>query len=363
MRLVSTAYHPVSGFTDPQLWLDRIDFYTCILEALAATGEVHSIEHIGIRTMLLQKGVHYHFRPLGAFSARFPLADHRFLRRLQPDAVLVHGVSVPLQLLQLRATLGSKVKILLWHRDEQPPNGWRAVLQRRASRVADGYLFTSPGNAAPWIEKGILEERKMHYLLHASSVFLPGDGTTIRAEFDLSDHPLFLWVGRLDANKDPLTVLSAFERVLQLHPGIRLAMAYGSGDLEETVRSRVAQSTLLKDAVILLGKVAHKDLQQWYRAADYFVSASHYEGGGIAFCEALSCGCVPVYSRIPSLAHLAGPWGVSFPPGDVPLLERALRTALLPEITNQRAAVIQRFQEHFSPGAIAAGLRNVLSSL
>ncbi|RYD93517.1 MAG: hypothetical protein EOP50_11010, partial [Sphingobacteriales bacterium] len=250
MRIVNTAYFPVTGFSDPDRWLDRIDFYTCILEALARKAEVHSIEHIGLEKTRTRAGVQYHFRPMDNIARRLPVSDHRFIRRLQPDAVLVNGVSVPLQVLQLRATLGKRPRILLWHRDEKPGTGWRGRLQTIADRAVDGYLFTSPGNAAPWIERGIISGHKVHYQLHASSVFLPGDRQTARAALGIPAGPLYLWVGRLDANKDPLTVLEAFGQLRRQRPEARLAMAFGGAPLERIVREKINTDASLTEAVL-----------------------------------------------------------------------------------------------------------------
>lgn len=361
MRIVSTAYHQVTTFNDPDHWLGRIDFYTGILEALALTAEVHSLEHINASGMRTRGGVHYHFRRFSPLTQRVPLSDHRLIRSLAPDAVLVNGLSVPLQVLQLRATVGRQAKLLLWHRDERPGQGWRGRLQARAARVADACLFTAPGNAAPWIEAGIVPEQKVRYLLHGSSVFLPGCRATARARLGLPEGPLFLWVARLDANKDPLCVLTAFAALLRSVPHARLAMAFGSGNLEGAVRRIVAADPLLAASVQLLGTVPHRALEDWYRSANFFISASHYEGGGIAFCEALSCGCIPVYAAIPSLQHLAGTQGVSFPPGNDTALEAALRKALTVDQEAQRQAVLQRFDVHFSFAAIARGLMALLS--
>ncbi|RYY65841.1 MAG: glycosyltransferase [Chitinophagaceae bacterium] len=359
MRILSSGYHATLSYSDPTAWLQRIDFYTGILEALATKHEVHSIEHINARTSLQQTGVHYHFRPLP--SQRFPWSGHRFIRSLRPDLVLINGVSFPLQVLQLRAALGQGPRILLWHRDEKPAPGWRGRLQAMAGRAVDGYLFTSPGNVAAWVARGIIPASKVHYLLHGSSVFLPGDRTEARQMLGVPiDAPLFLWVGRLDANKDPLTVLRAFSALLEEAPRAKLAMAFGGGPLEAELRAFVAGDPKLSGAVQLLGTLPHRDLEPWYRAAGFFVSASHYEGGGIAFCEALSCGCIPVYTRIPSLQQLAGPCGVSFPPGDAAALQQAFRQALRLDAAAQRTEVLQRFQEHFSFTAIARGLLHIV---
>jgi glycosyltransferase involved in cell wall biosynthesis len=361
MRIVSTGYMATDSFTEPAAWLERIAFYTGILEALASEDEVHSIEHINASGSLASGGVSYHFRRLPTFTRLFPIAEHRFIKRLHPDAVLVNGFSTPLQVLQLRAAIGRRPQILLWHRADRPRKGWRGGLQRLADRCVDAYLFTAPGNAAPWIESGIIPEQKANYLMQGSSIFSPGDRAAARRALSLPEGPLFLWVGRLDANKDPLSVLKAFSQLRESRPGARLYMAGPGGPLEAEVRQLIDSDPLLRDAVTLVGEVPHRQLEAWYRAADFFVSASHYEGSGIALCEALSCGCIPVHSAIPSLTQLTGPIGYSFNPGDVQGLKGALEQALLSN-SDQRAAVIERFQNYFSFDAIAGALRSMIAS-
>ena len=46
MKIVSTSYINTAGYTDPEKWLDRISFYTGLLEELAKHYEVESIEQI-----------------------------------------------------------------------------------------------------------------------------------------------------------------------------------------------------------------------------------------------------------------------------------------------------------------------------
>jgi glycosyltransferase involved in cell wall biosynthesis len=364
MRIVSTGYHATNSFTEPAAWLERISFYTGILEALAMRDEVHSIEHINAQAQLEMKGVHYHFRRLSGIARRFPLQEQRFIRQLRPDAILVNGFSSPLQVLQLRAFAGSRPKILLWHRADRPRTGWRGALQSLADRCVDAYLFTSPGNAAPWLQSGLIADPdKAHYLMQASSTFNPGDQQEARRALHLPQGPLLLWVGRLDANKDPLTVLEAFTRLRAERPDVRLYMIGPGGPLEAEVRHRIEANSLLRGSVILLDALLHAQLENWYRAADIFVSASHYEGSGIALCEALSCGCIPVHTKIPSLEHLAGPLGFSFSPGKPDELYHAFQQALMADKASLRNAVIQRFQDQFSFEAIASGLRSLIGTL
>ena len=67
--------------------------------------------------------------------------------------------------------------------------------------------------------------------------------------------PAVLWVGRLNANKDPLTVLDGFERSLAWLPDAALTMIYSTDELLGQVRLRVAGAPALRARVHLVGAV------------------------------------------------------------------------------------------------------------
>src|SRR6478609_5220781 len=100
MKIVSTSYTNTAAFIDPEQWLDRIDFYTGILEALAREHEVESIEQINYSGELLRKGVKYHFLDFEKPKLYFPGNLHGFIKKLKPDVVLVNGLIFPLQIIQ-----------------------------------------------------------------------------------------------------------------------------------------------------------------------------------------------------------------------------------------------------------------------
>ena len=70
-------------------------------------------------------------------------------------------------------------------------------------------------------------------------------------------------------------------------------MFYHEDDMLAEVAQFVEEAGL-SHAVHLKGRVAQNELEAWYNACDYFISASHYESTGYALCEALACGCVPI---------------------------------------------------------------------
>jgi prepilin-type N-terminal cleavage/methylation domain-containing protein len=121
-----------------------------------------------------------------------------------------------------------------------------------------------------------------------------------RRESGLTGSPAILWVGRLNANKDPLTVLDAFERSARDLPGATLTMIYGTEELLNAVRARVHDSAALRDRVRLIGAVPHERLAACYSAADLFITGSHHEGSGYSLMEACACGAIPIVTDIPT---------------------------------------------------------------
>ncbi len=366
MKIISTSYTNTSAFSDPRLWLDRISFYIGILEGLAKKYEVESIEQINYQGRMERNSVLYHFLDFRKPKLYFPVALHKFIKDRKPDIVFVNGFIFPLQIMQLRLALGEKVKIIVINRSEKPYKGVRRWLQRRADKCVDAYLFTSIEFGDRWIENGnICDQRKIYEVLHGSSVFKMSDKTEARQTKAISGSPVFLWVGRLDANKDPLTVVKAFIKYHQSQPSARLYMIFQTEDLLPGVKRLISENKIAEQAVQLIGRVSHNELGNWYNAADFFISGSHYEGGGIAVCEAMSCGCVPIVTNIISFRKMTGPGkcGLLYEPGNPGDLLKALLKISKMNIEEERKKVLFQFAEELSFDAISRKIEKVIASI
>jgi glycosyltransferase involved in cell wall biosynthesis len=167
-----------------------------------------------------------------------------------------------------------------------------------------------------------------------------------------------LWVGRLDANKDPLTILDAIEIAARDLPALRLWCCYHEQPLFAQVEARLAASPGLAARVELLGRVPHARIEQLCRAADFFLLGSHREGSGYALIEALACGTTPVVSDIPSFRALTGDGaiGALAPPGDAAALASALVAQAARPRAELRHAAIAHFERALSFDAIGARL-------
>jgi glycosyltransferase involved in cell wall biosynthesis len=111
--------------------------------------------------------------------------------------------------------------------------------------------------------------------------------------------PAILWVGRLTANKDPLTMLEGFSRLIGVCPNAALSLVFSAGTLQSDVQERIEREPGLAARVRVVGAVPASEMAAYYSAADIYVSASHNEGSGYAAIEAMACGAAPVLTDIP----------------------------------------------------------------
>lgn len=366
MKIVSTSYVNTNTYNNPETWLERISFYTGLLDELAKQYTVESIEQINYNGKLQKNRATHHFLNFKKKKLYFPFALHRYIKNLKPDIVFVNGFIFPFQIIQLRKTLGKAAKIIVLHRAEKPFSGIKGYLQKIADKSVDAYLFVSDEFSAEWIKKGIFKnKKKIHEVMQSSSVFFQEDKIAAKKILNIDGEPSFLWVGRLEKNKDPLTVVKAFIKYLSFQPLAKLYMIYQEDQLLPELKTLVNGDNKTKDGIILIGKVQHRQLQAWYNAADFFISGSHYEGSGIAACEAMSCGCIPVLTNIISFRRMTGPGkcGLLYEAGNAEQLVSTLLNTSEMSIKIEREKTLKQFNDELSFEAIAKKITKVIDSL
>ena len=211
--------------------------------------------------------------------------------------------------------------------DRQASRCCSRTLRRWGLRGVDAFLFTAAEQAAPWRAADVIRRQQpVHEVLEASTTLRPMARAAAREASGIEGSPALLWVGRLNANKDPLTVLDGFERMIAPHPDASLTMVFGSDELLPHVQRELSASPALGRRVRLVGYVPPARLPAYYSAADIFVLGSHHEGSGYALIEACACGAVPVVTSIPAFRAITGNGarGALWPPGDDAGLAHAL---------------------------------------
>ena len=351
VSVVQVNYAFDKGLTDPEELLDRYHTLTGWSEALQGAGaaRVAVVQQFHRDYRVTRNGIEYVFR-----SSRIPAA----VAALDPDIAHVNGLTFPRQTLRLRRRLDRETAIVVQNHQDGGPVGRAPLLRllgRTARRAADAFLFAAEEHAVWWRRAGLIAADQSTYcVMEASTTFRPQPRDAAPHASGLSGSPAILWVGRLNANKDPLTVLDGFERALSSLGAATLTMIYGENDLEASVEQRVMRSTALKDRVRLIGAVPHDQMASFYSAADLFVVGSHHEGSGYAVMEACACGAMPVITRIPTFTVLTagGSIGALWERGNAADCARALVDAGRRDLIGARASVIDHFARELSWDAV-----------
>jgi glycosyltransferase involved in cell wall biosynthesis len=287
---------------------------------------------------------------------------------VQPDVVHVNGLMFPAMVGAIRAALPESVVVLQDHSGYVPrPPIWpvRRWSRSRWSQLgdADAVSFTSRELAEPWHAVGLPSTVPVLEIVESSTTFKPVDREVARASTGVRATPAVLWVGRLNANKDPLTAIDAMERAFTRLGTAACWMIYTDATLEREVRSRVKASSVLENRVTLVGSVAHDELPAWYSAADIFLSASHREGSGYALLEAMACGAVPVVTDIPAFRAITGECGARWTVGDPNSCAEAMLRVASGDLEATRSACQKRFADVLSWEAIATRTRSAYREL
>jgi glycosyltransferase involved in cell wall biosynthesis len=219
---------------------------------------------------------------------------------------------------------------------------------------------------ADWVNRGNLgSPEKIHEVMEVSSVFLPLEKETAKAETAAEGNPVFLWVGRLDENKNPLMVVRTFLQFAASYPESRLYMIYHTTELLGEIERMLDKEAGSRRRVVLVGAQPHARLPYWYSSADFIVSGSWYEGSGAAVCEAMSCGCIPIVTNIFSFSMMTGNGrcGLLYEAGDSQALLSALEQAAGMDLPEERRKALEQFRSALSFEAIAGKIQEVAVSL
>ena len=365
MKYVFVSYTYSPGFTSPESWFKRIYGYIGLLECLSSENVVININQVDYEGSCLHNGVQHYFIRSGKNSNYFPIKLNLFVKKLKADIIVVQGLHHPLQVIQLKLLIGKKAKIIAQHHAEKPFTGIKKHIQRIADKCITAYLFASHYLGLEWVKNGnISSAEKIKELMEVSSNFYPVDRATAQLKTGIKGNRTFLWVGRLNENKDPLNVIKAFLRYADQNPSARLYMIYHTDELLAEINDLLNHHPG-KNSIITIGKVLHEDLLYWYNSADFILSGSHYEGSGTAICEAMSCGCIPVVTDIFSFRMITddGKCGILYEAGNERELFDSLMQTNQMDMQKKRDKCLEYFQTNLSFEAIAQQIQAIAVSL
>ena len=168
------------------------------------------------------------------------------------------------------------------------------------------------------------------------------DREQARAQLELAPQDVVaLFIGQLEARKDPLTAVAASREAVAGGAPIVLLVA-GAGPLEQSVRAAAGPQ------VRVLGY--RDDPHVLFAAADVLVMPSLREGQSIAVLEAMRGGLAVVVSDGLGNPELVGDAGLVVPAGDASALAAVLARLAADAGERERlgAAARRRYEEHFT---------------
>lgn len=104
----------------------------------------------------------------------------------------------------------------------------------------------------------------------------------------LNQETMLLSLSRVSYEKNIQAVLAALPAVLEENPDVKLVVA-GDGPYLSDLKSQ-AKRLNITDAVIFTGMIAPSETALYYKAADFFISASTSETQGLTYLESLASG-------------------------------------------------------------------------
>jgi alpha-1,3-rhamnosyl/mannosyltransferase len=240
----------------------------------------------------------------------------RDLRRIRPKLYHATNLSLPAH---------SPVRMLVTLHD-LIPWAWPGVhmrgervryrLGRRGLARADRVIAVSEATASDAVAHAGVPRSRITVIPEAAGpAFRPQEGAAERvaSRWGLSPGRFLIYVGALDARKDPRALLQAWRTAAELSGGLELALAGEPG----------RQAPVPPPGVHRLGHVPDADLADLFSAAGCLVFPSRYEGFGLPLLEAMSCGCPVAAYANSSIPEVAGSAARLVPDGDARALGEA----------------------------------------
>ena len=191
----------------------------------------------------------------------------------------------------------------------------RYWLGKRLLKRADAVLAVSEATAADAVRYAQVDQNRIRVVYEAAdSAFEPTPGAAARVKERWNLEPGYLlFVGALDARKDPGGLLRAWDVAKEALPGLPLVIAGTPG----------RQAPPAMPGATTLGRVDNVELADLYSSAGCLVFPSRYEGFGLPCLEAMACGCPVAAYRNSSLPEVVDVAGELVPDGDADALGRA----------------------------------------
>ncbi|MBC7884543.1 MAG: glycosyltransferase [Saprospiraceae bacterium] len=126
--------------------------------------------------------------------------------------------------------------------------------------------------------------------------------------------------------------------------------------------SKISGYTGVLNNVILLDKIDNEQLAEHLNRSKYYLQLSMSEGFGIALCEAMSCGCIPIVSNVGIMPEIIADTGYVLLKRNAELLNNLLKTITHEDNNMKSMKAAERIREFFHIQKREKALLDILAS-
>lgn len=314
-------------------------------------------EDLGIKVWPL----HCSKMELEMHTGKVAKAVSQIVDRISPDIIHTHGYHPALIAAHLQQCPRIETLHCICWEDFIYSKGlllgkWMIFRYVRALRRLDGYACISDAVRSAYEQKGLRQEKLWTAPNGCDdNLFCPLDAPqkqALRKTLGLPEaEKLFTVVGSLSLRKDCLTVVRAFANANL--DGKASLVFVGKGPLMEQCRREAAGH----ENILFTG--FQMNANDYLKAADWSICASHSEGFGLNFVEALLCGIPVIGTNIPPFreftAYAPELRSLEFSPGNTAGLTDSILRSLTTDIdmTQIRESIVERYSarrmgEHYA---------------
>ena len=229
---------------------------------------------------------HKYLFPFIAFSRLI-----HYLKNTRPDAILSSVTGANLIAVLARRLASPASTLVIRHENTAPniTNNMRSWLIKKLYPVANSVITISPGAGLDLKNITGLKNEKLHVIenpVDSPKIRTLAQKSPLHPWLQDSDIPVLISVGRLYPQKDFVTLIHAFAKILKKQAARLIIL--GEGPERPRLESLVQQLDI-EEHVLMPGIVQNP--YPWMNAASLFVLSSQWEGLPIALMEAMALGC------------------------------------------------------------------------
>lgn len=235
----------------------------------------------------------------------------KILKEIKPNVAYLHSSKAG-ALGRIAMLFNFKIKILYnahgWYFNADIKNkkkNFYATIERILALKTDKIINISKSEYDSALKYKIASDKKMCIIENGVDLlkFKNSDKyrTRIRKKYNIKNNEIIIGVvGRISEQKDPLTMIKAFNEIYQQRDDVKL-MFVGSGELEETVKKYAKENNLL-NVIIFTGWV--NNVEKFIPAFDIAILPSKWEGFGLALIEYMACNKPIVASNVGGISNI-----------------------------------------------------------